>query len=336
MADPRFFTCKGPLTLGALAQLAEASLSEGADPAQEIKDVAPIDRAGPDEITFLDNKRYLPALKTTRAAACIIHPNQAQQAPKGLDLLLTEKPYRGYARVAAAFYPEPVPRPGVHETAVVDPSAEIADSASIGPYCVVEEGARIGEGSSLAAHVVVGRNVTLGKGCRVQPQVTLTHCDIGNGVTLHSGCRIGQRGFGFAMDAAGHEDVPQLGRVIIGDACEIGANVTIDRGAGPDTIIGAGCKIDNLVQMGHNVELGRGCVIVSQAGVAGSSKLGNFVTLAAQAGVAGHLKVGDGAMIAAQSGVMRDIDPGEKVAGAPAMPIKDFFKLVAKWRRLLD
>lgn len=336
MADPRFFARKGPFTLKDLAELAEAELSNGADPNALVEDVATLDRAKEGEITFLDNLRYLPLLSGTRASACILHPDQAESAPEGLALLLTRKPYRGYARIASAFYPEPERLPGIDESASVAASARLGEGVYVGPHCIVEEGAEIGAGTQLAAQVFVGRNVRIGENCVIHPQVTLTHCEIGAGVTLHSGCRIGQRGFGFAMDAAGHEDVPQLGRVIIGDGCELGANVTIDRGAGPDTILGAGCKIDNLVQIGHNVQMGRGCVIVAQAGVAGSSKLGNFVTLAAQSGIAGHLTVGDGAMIAAQSGVMKDLPPGAKVAGAPAMPIKDFFKLVAKWRRLLD
>lgn len=336
MADPRFFARKGPFSLKDLAQVAEAELSDGADSAALIEDVATLERAASGQITFLDNLRYLPQLSATEASACIIHPDQAKSAPEGLALLLTPKPYRGYARIAAAFYPEPAVQPGVHQSAVVHPGARLAEGVSVGPQCIIEEGAEIGAGTRLTAQVFVGRNVRIGENCQLHPQVTLSHCEIGSGVTLHSGCRIGQRGFGFAMDVAGHEDVPQLGRVLIGDGCELGANVTVDRGAGPDTVIGPGCKIDNLVQIGHNVQMGRGCVVVAQAGVAGSSKLGNFVTLAAQAGIAGHLTIGDGAMIAAQSGVMKDLAPGAKVAGAPAMPIKDFFKLVARWRRLLD
>lgn len=336
MADPRFFERKGPFALSELADLAEAEIAGNADAVAELRDVATLDQAGEGDITFLDNKKYLPQLKDSKASACILAPNQVANAPADMALLVTAKPYRGYARVAAAFYPEAPGEPGIHESASVHPAAQLGEGVSVGPFSIVEEGAQIGAGTRIGAQVHIGRNVILGDDCRVHHQVTLSFCEIGNQVTLHSGCRIGQRGFGFAMDAAGHEDVPQLGRVVIGDGCELGANVTVDRGAAPDTVIGPGCKIDNLVQIGHNVRLGRGCVIVSQAGVAGSSKLGNFVTLAAQSGIAGHLTIGDGAMVAAKSGVMRDLAAGEKVAGAPAMPIKDFFKLVAKWRRLVD
>jgi len=164
----------------------------------------------------------------------------------------------------------------------------------------------------------------------------LSHCLIGSEVHLHPGVCIGNRGFGFAMGAQGHVDVPQLGRVIVEDGVEIGANSTVDRGAGPDTVIGAGSKIDNLVQIGHNVRLGRGCVLVAQSGIAGSARLEDFVVVAAQGGVAGHLHIGAGAQIGGQSGVMRNLEPGEKVVGSPAMPVKKFFRLVNLWQAMLD
>jgi len=182
---------------------------------------------------------------------------------------------------------------------------------------------------------VVGAGVMVGADCTVGANASLTHCLIGDRVTIYPGARIGQDGFGFAMDPAGHVRVPQLGRVIIEDDVEIGANSTVDRGAGPDTRIGRGAMIDNLVQIGHNADIGAGAVIVAQAGVAGSSRIGRFAALGAQAGVAGHLTVGDGARLAAQSGVMRDVEAGQEVCGAPALPIRQFFKLQATLMRLL-
>ena len=335
MADPRFFSRSGPFKLKHLAEIAEAELAAGADPEMEVTDVGPLDTAGSSELSFLDNKKYLLALKDSKAGVCILSPRHAKAAPEGMALLVSDKPYRGYARIATKFYPEPVHQAGIHESAVVDPQAKIGEGVAVGPYCVIDAGAEIGAGTRLGAQVHVGRNVRIGADCRISSQVTLAYCEIGERVTIHSGCRIGGRGFGFAMDAAGHEDVPQLGRVLIAEDCELGANVTVDRGAAPDTVIGPGCKIDNLVQIGHNVQMGRGCVIVSQAGVAGSTKLGNFVTLAAQAGVAGHLTLGDGSILAAKSGLMSDMAPGETFGGLPAMPLKHYFKLVAMWKRML-
>ena len=191
----------------------------------------------------------------------------------------------------------------------------------------------IGGNCVIKANTVIEAGVVVGDETEIGPNAYLSHCLVGRRCQIHAGVCIGNRGFGFAMDPGGFVDVPQLGRVVIEDDVEVGANSTIDRGAGPDTVIGAGSKIDNLVQIGHNVRLGRGCVLVAQSGVAGSTRLEDHVALGAQAGVAGHLTIGKGAQLSAQSGIMRDIPPGQAVAGTPGMPIKEFFRLVAIWRR---
>ncbi len=335
MADPRFFSVAGPFKLGYLAQICGAGLGDGADRERVVRDVAPLQSARADELSFLDNKLYLGELQTSRAGACIVEPRHASNAPAGMILLLTTKPYQAYAIVASEFYPGMAVEGQVHSTAVIEPSASIGRGVDIGPYAVIGAGAGIGDGVRLGAHCVVEAGVVIGSGSEVGAGAYLSHCLVGDNCLIHSGVRIGNRGFGFTLDRDGYVDVPQLGRVIVEDRVEIGANSTIDRGAGPDTVIGAGSKIDNLIQIGHNVQIGRGCVLVAQTGVAGSSKLDDFVMVGGQGGIAGHLRIGKGAQIAPQSGILRDVPAGTTVMGSPAIPIKDFFRLTAIWQRQL-
>ena len=334
MADPRFFTNRGPIPLGKLADICGAVLSGGADPGRLVRDVAPLDAAGPDDLSFLDNSRYLPAFRATRAGACLVAAKFTRQAPAGIALLVSGRPYRSYALAAQAFYPPQPPQPGVHPRALVDATARLGPGCEIGPGAVIEAGAEIGARCRIGANSVVGANVIVGHDCLIGVHVSLSHCRIGDRVTLHPGVRIGQDGFGFAPDPSGHLKLPQLGRVLIGDDCDIGANTTIDRGAGPDTVIGNGTWIDNLVQIGHNVQIGRGCIIVAQAGIAGSARLGDFVAVGGQAGVGGHLTIGAGAQISAQAGVIMDLRPGDKVGGSPAVPIREFLRQAGIIRRL--
>ena len=333
MADPRFFEIASPLSLGRIAEIASAELSAGCDPELRITDVAPLDRAGPDHVSFLNNKRYLPSLAESQAGACIIETAMASRAPPGMALLVTSSPYKAYALVAQAFHPKRAARARIHPTALVDPTAELGESVSLGAYCVVGARAKIGAGCRIGAQVVIEDGVEIGAATEIGAGASLSHCLVGGKCQIHAGVRIGNRGFGFALDPDGYVDVPQLGRVIIGDEVEIGANATIDRGAGPDTVIGDGARIDNLVQIGHNVQLGRGCVLVAQSGVAGSAKLEDHVMIGAQGGVAGHLTMGKGSSLAAKSGLMRNVPPGVSVCGLPAIPIRDFFRLVTLWQR---
>lgn len=320
MIDKNFHPYSGPKTLAEITAATHATVVNGADMQTTFQDLAPLGHATSTHIAFFDNKRYLDDFRVTKAGACFVHPDYADQAPNGTIALITSTPYRAYALAATLFYPEPLVKAGTHPTAVVDPSAMIGPGTYIGPYCVVEANAKIGANCWLQAHVYVDTHVEIGDRTRISSHTSISYAIIGQDVFIKPGARIGQKGFGFFMDTAGHLTVPQLGRVVIKDNVEIGANVTIDRGASHDTVIGNNCRIDNLVQLGHNVQMGDHCVIVAQVGIAGSTKLGNGVILGGQVGLAGHITIGDGVKVAAQSGVMRDVPAGATIAGSPAVP----------------
>ncbi len=334
MPDPRFFDRQGPFPLSELAACGEAELDGSAEPAKLIRDVAPLDGAGPDDIAFLDNPKYLDAFTDSAAGACIINPSYRGRAPAGMNLVLTAAPYRAYGLIAGAFYP-PVRAQGSHAaSAKIDASAAVGEDAVIGAGSVVGEAASIGARSVLGVNVAVGRGVVIGEDCRIMASVSLSHCLIGDRVVVHPGACIGQDGFGFATDAGGYVAIPQLGRVVIHDEADIGANTAIDRGTGSDTVIGAGTRIDNLVQIAHNVTLGRGCALAAQVGVAGSTKVGDYVMVGGQAGISGHLSIGDGARIAAKSGVISDVPAGATYGGYPARPVRDWHRQTARLAQL--
>ena len=326
MPDPRFFANQGPFTIGALAERIGASVEGAHNLSAVIVDVATLDAATEKHISFLDNPRYIDNFKRSQAGACIVSPRNASHAPSSMTTLLVDEPYAAYAEIAGIFYPAALRVPGIHRNASVAQSAELGKDVGIGANAVILDGAMIGDGVMIGSNAVIGPGVHIGDGCVIGANVTISHALIGERVIIHPGACIGQDGFGFASTRHGHIKVPQLGRVIIEDEVEIGAGTAIDRGSGPDTFIGRGTKIDNLVQIGHNVKVGRHCIIVSQAGVSGSTRLGDYVVLGGQAGIAGHLEIGAGARVAAQGGVMRDIPANETVGGSPAVSIRDWHK----------
>jgi UDP-3-O-[3-hydroxymyristoyl] glucosamine N-acyltransferase len=296
--------------------------------------VGPLETAGRGDVTFLDNRKYTEVFETSGAGAAFINEAVAARAPKGMALLISREPYKAFALAVQAFYPEPPIVAGCEPSAVIDPAASVPVDCAIGAHVVIEAGARLGQRCQIGANSVVGMGVEIGDDCRIAANVTLSHCLIGARVVLHPGVRIGQAGFGFAPDASGPIKIPQLGRVVIGDDVDIGANTTIDRGSAHDTVIGPGTMIDNLVQIGHNVVLGRGCILAGQVGISGSTKLGDFVMAGGQAGLAGHLNIGTRARIGAQAGLMKDVADGTTVGGSPAVPMRQWWRQVAILGRL--
>ncbi len=332
MADARFHTQGTSTKLKDLAEIVGGDVEGNGE--KIIDDVASLDQAKSNQISFLDNVKYRDSFKKTKAGACIVSKEMAEFAPDDCDVIISKSPYKSYALIAQHFYPEEYPEAQISPVAHVDNTADIADGCIIEPGAVIGAGVKLGQGVWIGANAVIGQNVEIGEKSRVGANASISHTIMGSHSRLYPGARIGQDGFGFAIDPAGHVKVPQLGRVMIGDHVEIGANTCIDRGAGPDTIIGDGTWIDNLVQIGHNAKIGRGCVIIGQAGIAGSTTLEDFVVVAAQAGVAGHLTIGQGTQIAAQSGIMQDLPAGSKVMGYPAVPIKQFMRQVATLKKL--
>jgi UDP-3-O-[3-hydroxymyristoyl] glucosamine N-acyltransferase len=334
MADPRFYQRSGPFRLDHLAARAGLRLSPSADPSRLVADVAALEAASPEDLTFCADKRHSDALGGTAAGACILLEEMAAKAPPGMALIFAENPVLGFALVVSLFYPSPPLRPGIDPFADIDPSAKLAAGVEVHRGAIIGAGAEIGRDSVIGPNSLIGPGVTLGSACRIGPSVTITHALIGDRVIIYAGARLGTDGFGYVMSPGGHVKIPQLGRVIIQDDVEIGANATIDRGALGDTVVGQGTKIDNLVQIGHNVKIGRGCVIAALAGLSGSVVLGDFVAMGGQAGVADHVKIGSGARIGAQSGVMREVPPGTVQGGSPAKPMRERMREVATLERL--
>jgi UDP-3-O-[3-hydroxymyristoyl] glucosamine N-acyltransferase len=325
MPDRRFFGHAGPLTLAELLTLGGAEPGAAFSASHPIESAAPLGHAGPASVSFFSDRRYLADLRRCRAGAVFIDPRHADDAPEGVATLLTREPQAAWARTAARLHPMRLigPGPAIH------PSVELEAGVLLAPGVVLGEDVQIGAGTIVGPNTVIGPGVTIGRAGLIGANVSIGFALIGDQVRIGAGAVIGESGFGLAATSLGALDISQLGRVIIQDQVSIGANSCIDRGAYDDTIIGAGCKIDNLVQIGHNVVLGRACVFAAQVGLSGSVKVGDGVQFGGQAGLADHITIGAGARIAAGAGVIGDVPPGETFAGYPARPNRRWLREAA-------
>jgi UDP-3-O-[3-hydroxymyristoyl] glucosamine N-acyltransferase len=338
MEHPGFFERAAPVRVADLAAKIGAKPASDADPEALVRDVKPLSDAGRGDLSFVDNRKYLPQLAATRALACLVAPAFAARVPAGTTALVMDAPYRGFALALQHFYPDAMrPKAAMagYGEPPIHPSARLEEDVVVEAGAVIGREAQIGRGTRVAAGAVLGYRVAVGRGCYIGPCASVTNALVGDRVILHAGVRIGQDGFGFAMSGKGHLKVPQIGRVIIQDDVEIGANSCVDRGALKDTIIGEGTKIDNLVQIGHNVIIGRHCVIVGQVGISGSTELGDFVVMGGQSGAVGHIKIGSGAQIAGTAHPTHDVPPGARMAGTPAVSLGDFARQVAYLKRAI-
>lgn len=340
MSDPVFYPAPTPLSLAEIAASVGAPLPEGADGGRQFSGVASLDEAGPRDVAFMDGPRHVGELQATRAGAVLVSSRFVDHAPAEAVALVVPKPYPAFVAIARQFHAALL-RPGsafgatgIAAGAVVHPQARLESDVTVDPGAVVGPGAEIGSGTVIAAGAIIGAGVRIGRNCSIGAGTSLQHALLGDRVIVHPGARIGQDGFGYLGGARGHAKVPQIKRVILQDDVEIGAGTTIDRGGLRDTVIGEGSKIDNLVQIAHNVVIGRHCIVVSQTGIAGSATLGDFVMLGGQVGVIGHVKIGDGARIAASSNVKDDVPPGVEWGGSPAKPMREWFREVMAVQRL--
>jgi UDP-3-O-[3-hydroxymyristoyl] glucosamine N-acyltransferase len=318
---PAFLGESCELTVVEVAALTRATLRPGSPPDRSIRNVAPLDTAGAADICFLDDAKHVGELVTTRAGACLLAPRFADAAPSGLVVLLTDDPYRAFLMVARALFPSALRPSSLFDTggraagALVHPSARLEAGVTVDPLAVIGPRAEIGAGTVIAAGAGVGPDVRIGRQCAVGAGATILHTFIGDRVIVHAGACIGQDGFAYLSGPKGHEKVPQTGRVIIQDAAEIGANSAIDRGSIRDTVIGEGTKIDNLVQIAHNVSIGRHCLIAAQTGLAANVTVGDLVTIGRQAAIAGDITIGEGAVVAERGRVISDVPGGARFPG---------------------
>jgi UDP-3-O-[3-hydroxymyristoyl] glucosamine N-acyltransferase len=323
------------LSLSQLAERVGADL-EG-DPEREVEGAATLETAGSKDISFLARRKYLPYLGATNAAAVLISRELGKvgDAPEGTSLLWVDDAHLALAEALSLLYPEAEREAEVAPTAHIAEGVELGTDVSIGPYSVVSAGARLGDAVKVGPLCYIGENCVVGAGTELKDQVSLyAETEVGARCILHSGARVGVDGFGYVLHENRHRKVPQVGRCVLEDDVEVGANVCIDRGSVGETSIGAGTKIDNLVHIAHNVRVGRGCIIVAQVGIAGSTTLGDGVALAGQVGIVGHLHIGDGARVAAQAGVSHDIPDGETWFGYPARPRTQAMRASAAFLKL--
>jgi UDP-3-O-[3-hydroxymyristoyl] glucosamine N-acyltransferase len=343
MTERTFFERPPGLTVGEIASLTGAKPRDDGHLTYRISSVAPLDLAKPGDLTFIDNGRYIDMLASTRAGACLMAERFESRAPDGLIVLSTEEPYRAFVTVQRKLFPASLRPQSLFETdgiasgASIHPLARLENGVTVDPGAVIGPRAEIGARTIIGPTAVIGPDVCIGRDCAIGAGCSIVHSLVGDRVIIHPGCRIGEDGFGYIMGAMRHEKVPQIARVIIQDDVEIGAGTMIDRGGIRDTVIGEGTKIDNLVQIAHNVVIGRHCIIVAQSGLSGSVTLEDFVVLAARVGIAPHITVGEGAQLAARSSVIKDVPRGARWAGFPnAKPSTKFFREMVLLERLAE
>ncbi len=340
MSEPVFFRNSSGLTVGEIVKLTGAVVQGEASLDRRLTNIAPGDRAGPHDLTFVDSLKFERLLGTMRAGACFTNERLAAKIPPTVATLVVPHAYRSFISVAQLLFPQAqrpsslFERPAGSEGAFVHPSARLEEGVTVDPGAVVGPRAELGAGTIVAANAVIGPDVRVGRDCSIGPAASVTHALLGDRVIIHGGVRIGQDGFGYLPGAKGHRKIPQIGRVILQDDVEIGANTTIDRGGMRDTVIGEGSKIDNLVQLGHNCVVGRHCIIVAQTGISGSVTIGDYAMLGGQVGVIDHVSIGAGAQVAAGGAVYRDVPAGERWAGYPARPLREWKREAITLRRL--
>ncbi len=317
------------LTVSELAALVGGQLASDADGSLKLSGAAALAEAVPGEVTFFGNPKYLPQLRASKASVALVPAAFAEEVPA--ICIRCENPTLAFSKVVEKFAPPPVRfAPGVHPTAYVASTATLGEGVSVQPHAVIEDGAVIGAGTVIGAQSFIGHSAQVGRDCLIHPHVTVSfRCKVGDRVILHSGVVLGSDGFGFEFQNGRHMKIPQVGIVQVDDDVEIGANTTVDRARFGRTWIGAGTKIDNLVQIAHNVVIGKHCIICSLAGISGSTRLGNYVTLAGQVGTVGHIEIGDQAIVGAQAGVSKSLPGGQTYIGSPAIPAREFKEQIA-------
>jgi UDP-3-O-[3-hydroxymyristoyl] glucosamine N-acyltransferase len=341
MAQPTFFEQPPSSTLADLAALTKADLADSTCGGLEIRGLASLEEAGPMHLTFFDNLKYAGQLASTRAGACLVSARFEARVPSHVAVLRSVQPFRAFVKIARVLHHDTL-RPqswfghaGIAPSAVIDPTASVEDGVIVDPLAVIGPNAEIGAGTVIGSGAVIGANVRIGRDCNVGAHTAIQCALIGNNVLIHPGCSIGQDGYGFVFFGPdGHLKVPQTGRVLIQNDVEIGAGTTIDRGSLRDTVIGEGTKIDNQVQIGHNVSIGRHCLLAAQIGLAGSLTIGDNVALGAKVGINNHLHIGDGAQVTAMSGVKDDIPANGRWGGFFAKPTKQWFREIVAVERL--
>ncbi|MFV0627114.1 MAG: UDP-3-O-(3-hydroxymyristoyl)glucosamine N-acyltransferase [Alphaproteobacteria bacterium] len=336
MVNMTFFKNKGPFTLKEIAEKCELRLPDESKSEMKISAISALDEANETEICSFYDKKSKDKASQTKAGACIVSEELKNFVAAQTVVLVSENPKLSAYKLNLMFYDEVKPETKISERASVHPTAKIGKNCSIGDFAVIGANAEIGDNCIIEPNVTISHSVKIGNNCKIAANSSISYALIGNDCYIYSGARIGQDGFGFLLQQGQHKRIPQLGLVIIGNDVEVGANSCIDRGALDNTIIGDGCRIDNLVQIAHGDKFGRGCVIVAQVGIAGSTTLGDYVVLGGQVGVADHVHIGTGAQVAAQSGVMREIEPGAVMMGTPTVPFKDFMRQVAYIQKMAN